>query len=148
MPVLFASVAAVSSAASSSSSFNIQPFFVLIIVGIALLSTFIKAAARKRNNKQNKNHYPNNQHTPNSAGRTGVAHPQMNAPYVGTLLNGVPMRNYDTAHGHQTTGFANERMKAEAELKRQLDALDAARRNGQVTAEQYAVHREAIFKNF
>ncbi|MET4002658.1 MULTISPECIES: hypothetical protein [Arthrobacter] len=148
MPVLFASVAAVSSAASSSSSFNIQPFFVLIIVGIALLSTFIKAAARKRNNKQNNNQYPNNQHTPNSAGRTGVAHPQMNAPYVGTLLNGVPMRNYDTAHGHQTTGFANERMKAEAELKRQLDALDAARRNGQVTAEQYAVHREAIFKNF
>ncbi len=153
MPVLFASVAAVSSAASSSSSFNIQPFFVLIIVGVVLFSAFIKAAARKRNNKQNNNQYPNNQypnnqHTPNSAGRTGVAHPQMNAPYVGTLLNGVPMRNYDTAHGHQTTGFANERMKAEAELKRQLDALDAARRNGQVTAEQYAVHREAIFKNF
>jgi len=58
------------------------------------------------------------------------------------------MKNYDSSHGQQATGFANERMRAEAELKRQLDALDTARRSGQVTAEQYAVHREAIFKAF
>lgn len=58
------------------------------------------------------------------------------------------MRSYDSSPVHQGISFSNERMKAEAELKRQLDALDTARRNGQVTAEQYAVHRESIFKNF
>ncbi|MFQ4148560.1 hypothetical protein AAGW05_07675 [Arthrobacter sp. LAPM80] len=129
-------------AASSSSSFTIQPFFVLIIIAVVLFSTFIRAAGRKRRDGQQ------NTNNSNPAGRAGVAHQPTNAPFVGTLLNGVPMKNYDPAHGHQIANFANERMKAEAELKRQLEALDAARRNGQVTAEQYAVHREAIFKNF
>lgn len=130
-------------AASSSSSFSAQPFLVLIIIGVVLFSSFIKAATRK---KREQRANPYTQAKP--SGRTGVAHQPTNVPYVGTLLNGVPLNNYDTSHGHQTTGFANERMRAEAELKRQLDALDVARRNGQVTAEQYAVHREAIFKNF
>ena len=130
-------------AASSSSSFSAQPFLVLIIIGVVLFSSFIKAATRKKR-EQRANPYTQTK----PSGRTGVAHQPTNVPYVGTLLNGVPLNNYDTSHGHQTTGFANERMRAEAELKRQLDALDVARRNGQVTAEQYAVHREAIFKNF
>lgn len=141
-------------AASSGSSFSFQPFFVLVIMGVVLFSSFIRAAARKSRTTRNPPHQPGvpRQAKPTQptarAGRSGVAHQPVETPYVGTLLNGVPLQNYDTSHGHQTTGFANERMRAEAELKRQLDALDAARRNGQVTAEQYAVHREAIFKNF
>lgn len=137
------SLAVGSVAASSSSSFSLQPYFVFIIIGAALLSSFIRAASRKRRANQENHQAP--------TGRAGVAHPaqpQANTPYAGTLLNGVPLKNYDAGHGHQTTGFANERMRAEAELKRQLDALDTARRNGQVTADQYAIHREAIFKNF
>ena len=140
MPVMIESLAAGSLAASSPTSFNVQPYFVLVIVGVVLLSSFIKAAGRKRR--------ANRATAANPAGRIGIAHQPTNAPYVGTLLNGVPMNNYEGSHGHQTTGFANARMSAEAELKRQLDALDAARRSGQVTAEQYSVHREAIFKNF
>ncbi|MDJ0317054.1 hypothetical protein QMG40_07650 [Arthrobacter sp. H35-MC1] len=139
---MLGSLAVGSVAASSSSSFSIQPFFVLVIVAGVLISTFAKAAARKKRANQG------NPNQPHPTQRVGVAHQANNVPYVGTLLNGVPMRNYDNTHGHQTTGFANERMQAEVELKRQLDALDAARRSGQVTAEQYGVHREAIFRNF
>ncbi|MHA7305094.1 hypothetical protein ACX80E_07600 [Arthrobacter sp. TMN-49] len=130
-------------AASSSSSSGVQPVFILLIVGVVLLSAYLRSASRKRRAARENIYNP-----PSPTGRPGVAHQPSNAPYVGTLLNGVPLRNYDTSHGHQTTSFANERMKAEAELKLQLDALDTARRNGQVTAEQYAVHREAIFKKF
>lgn len=146
--------AAGSVAASSSASINIQPFFVLIFVGVIMVSSFIRAAAnksRKRQANQQQRTAPQRspQQTPGApAARSGVAHHASDVPYVGTLLNGVPLKDYDAGRGHQTAGFANERMRAEAELKRQLDALDAARRNGQVTADQYAVHREAIFKNF
>ncbi|WP_139244265.1 hypothetical protein [Arthrobacter alpinus] len=142
------SLATDSLAASSSTSFSIQPYFVFVIIAVVLVSSFVKASARKRRaNRENPN-TPFNQAQARPSGRAGVAHQPGNVPYVGTLLNGVPINNYDSSHGHQTTGFANERMRAEAELKRQLDALDTARRNGQVTAEQYAVHREAIFKAF
>ncbi|WP_157884026.1 hypothetical protein [Arthrobacter alpinus] len=142
------SLATDSLAASSSTSFSIQPYFVFVIIAVVLISSFVKASARKRRaNRENPN-MPFNQAQVKPSGRAGVAHQAGNVPYVGTLLNGVPINNYDSSHGHQTTGFANERMRAEAELKRQLDALDTARRNGQVTAEQYAVHREAIFKAF
>lgn len=152
VPLVSVSLTAGAVAASSNGSSGIPPFMVLIVVGLVLFSTLVNAASRKRAANR-KNPY---QQAPASSGRPGVAHqpqrssgqPTINAPYVGTLLNGVPMTNYDAGHGHQTAGFANERMRAEGELKRQLDALDAARRNGQVTAEQYAVHREAIFKNF
>ncbi|MGP9500735.1 hypothetical protein ACT3TS_00800 [Specibacter sp. AOP5-B1-6] len=141
---MLGSLAEGSVAASSSASFNIRPYFVLVFIAIVLISSFVKAAARKKRAAQANPYAQTNQ-----AGRVGVAHqPTANVPYVGTLLNGVPLGNYDNSHGHQTTGFANERMQAETELKRQLDALDTARRNGQVTADQYAVHREAIFKNF
>lgn len=152
VPLVSVSLAAGSVAASSNDSSGIPPFMVLIVVGLVLFSTFVNAASRKRAaNRKNAHHQPSA-----PASRVGVAHqpqrhgaqPVTNAPYVGTLLNGVPMHNDDAGHGHQTAGFANERMRAESELKRQLDALDTARRNGQVTAEQYAVHREAIFKNF
>ncbi|WP_218711824.1 hypothetical protein [Arthrobacter sp. BF1] len=143
MTLMFEPLAAGTVAASNSSSFSTPPYFVLIIIGVVLLSSLIKAASRKKR-EQRANPYV----ATKPSGRTGVAHQPTNAPYVGTLLNGVPLNNYDTSHGHQTTGFANERMRAEAELKRQLDELDTARRNGQVTAEQYAVHRETIFKNF
>ncbi|WP_207345952.1 hypothetical protein [Arthrobacter sp. E3] len=149
MPFVLESVAVGSLAASTSASFNIQPYFALIIIGAVLLIPFLKAASRKRrSNRAN----PYNPAKP--SGRTGAAHQPggatypANAPYAGTLLNGIPMKNYDSSHAHQGVSFANERMKAEAELKRQLDALDSARRNGQVTAEQYATHREAIFRNF
>ena len=143
MTLMFEPLAAGTVAASNSSSFSTPPYFVLIIIGVVLLSSLIKATSRKKR-EQRANPYA----ATKPSGRTGVAHQPTNAPYVGTLLNGVPLNNYDTSHGHQTTGFANERMRAEAELKRQLDELDTARRNGQVTAEQYAVHRETIFKNF
>lgn len=143
MPLVLVPLAVGPVAASSGASLNIQPYFVLIIIGIVLFSSFVRAAGRKRRANRATPYQP-----AAPSGRAGVAHQAGGAPYVGTLLNGVPLNNYDTSHGHQTTGFANERMVAEAELKRQLDALDAARRNGQVTAEQYAVHREAIFKNF
>lgn len=143
MPIMAEQLATSIVAASSSSSSGFSPLFMLAVVGVILLSIFTRSANRKRRAARDNIYNP-----ANPTGRAGVAHQPGSAPYVGTLLNGVPMQNYDTSHGHQTTGFANERMKAEAELKRQLDALDTARRNGQVTAEQYAVHREAIFKNF
>lgn len=153
--VMFGLLAMDSIAASSTSSFSIQPFFVLVIMGVVLISSFARAANRKKRSQQTSTHAG----TPaqpvagassgaNPAGRRGVAHQASGTPFVGTLLNGIPLQDYDNSHGHQTTGFANERMRTEAELKRQLDALDAARRAGQVTAEQYATHREAIFKNF
>ncbi len=154
MPVLFMPVAAGSVAASSSASVNIQPFIVFIFIGLVLISSFIRAAARKSRNQQANRQqqtmaHPVPQQKPGSpTGRAGAAHHASDVPYVGTLLNGVPLKDYDAGRGHQSTGFANERMKAEAELKRQLDALDTARRNGQVDADQYAMHREAIFKNF
>lgn len=144
MPVMIDSLAMETVAASSSGSFSIQPYFVLVIIAVVMISSFLKAAARKKRARQT-NVVPTITSVP---GRAGVAHQPLAAPYIGTLLNGIPLANYDSSHGHQTTGFANERMRAEAELKRQLDALDTARRAGQVTAEQYAVHREAIFKNF
>ena len=144
MPVMIDSLAMDSVAASSSGAFNIQPYFVLVVIAVVMISSFVKAAARKKRARQTRV-MPTTTSVP---GRAGVAHQPMAAPYVGTLLNGVPLANYDSSHGHQTAGFANERMRAEAELKRQLDALDTARRAGQVTAEQYAAHREAIFKNF
>lgn len=155
MTVMFEPLAVDSVAASSNASFSMQPFFVLIIIAVVLLSSFIRAANRKKRAQQARppvgtaaQPHIAAQPGANPAVRQGVAHHATGVPYVGTLLNGVPLQNYDTSHGHQTTGFANERMRAEAELKRQLDALDTARRAGQVTAEQYAVHREAIFKNF
>lgn len=143
MPFVLESVAVGSVAASSSGVGALQPLFVLIIIGIVLLSSFIRAASRKRRANQASPYT-----TAKPAGR--ATHQQHNAPapYTGTLLNGVPLRNYDTSHAHEGISFANERMKAEAELKRQLDALDTARRNGQVTPEQYTLHREAIFRNF
>ena len=136
-------------AASSSGVGGFQPFLVLIIIGVVLLSSFVRAASRKRRANRASPYT-----TAKPTGRTGVAQQPggatypANTPYAGTLLNGVPMKNYDSSHAHQGVSFANERMKAEAELKRQLDALDAARRNGQVTPEQYTAHREAIFRNF
>ncbi|WP_104091467.1 hypothetical protein [Arthrobacter sp. GMC3] len=130
-------------AAASSSSAGLQPWFVFIIIAVVLLSSFVRAASRKRRTRDAGQYAP-----ASPTGKPGVAHQATPVPYAGTLLNGVPMKNYDSAHGHQTGGFANERMRAEAELKRQLDALDTARRIGQVTAEQYAVHRDAIFKAF
>lgn len=143
MPIMVGPLTASTVAASSSSAAELQPLVMVLIVGGILLSAYVRSANRKRRaareNIYNQTHLKE---------RTGVAHQPSGTPYVGTLLNGVPLNNYDTSHGHQTTGFANERMRAEAELKRQLDALDSARRSGQVTAEQYAVHREAIFKNF
>lgn len=142
-------------AASSTPSFSIQPSFVLVIMGAILLSAFVRAANRKKRSQQARPHggalghsQPVPQPGAPADGHHGVAHQAAATPYVGTLLNGVPLQNYDSSHGHHTTGFANERMRVEAELKRQLEALDAARRAGQVTAEQYAGHREAIFKNF
>ena len=124
-------------------------------MGVILFGSFIRAASRKKRSQQERRQAGNfGQPQPgprpgaHPAGHRGVAHQAAGTPYVGTLLNGVPLQNYDSPHSHHTTGFANERMRAEAELKRQLDALDAARRAGQVTAEQYAGHREAIFKNF
>lgn len=145
-------------AADSTGSFSVQPFIVFAIIALALLSSFVRAANRKKRAQQANPHQqaPQLQRPQaNQAGRNGATQQQRpasksapGAQYSGTLLNGVPMKNYDNPYGYQATGFANERMRMEAELKRQLDALDVARRAGQVTAEQYAAHREAIFKNF
>ena len=115
---------------------EIMPFMVFIIIALAMAGSFIRAANRKKRARQA------------PASRPGVAHPPEASPHTATLLNGIPLKSYNTVHGQQAAGFANERMRMEAELKRQLDALDVARRAGQVTAEQYAGHREAIFKNF
>lgn len=139
-------------AVDSTASLSVQPFIVFAIVALVLLSSFFRAANRKKRAQQ----APQLQRPQaNQAGRNGAAQqqraatkPTPGAQYSGTLLNGVPMKSYDNPHGYQATGFANERMRMEAELKRQLDALDVARRAGQVTAEQYAAHRESIFKNF
>ena len=141
-------------AATSSGSESLPPWIVLVVIGVVLVASFTKAASGRRR-ARNASPYavtprPAQPGRPSQSGynHPGIAHQPSGVPYVGTLLNGVPMKSYDAVQGHQTMGFANERMKAEAELKRQLDALDAARRAGQVTAEQYSVHREAIFRNF
>ncbi|ALE05252.1 hypothetical protein AL755_06795 [Arthrobacter sp. ERGS1:01] len=128
----------------------------LVVVGVILVVNFMKATNRRRRANQPPtpgvsqpvNHQQPGRPQQNGSRQNGTARPQPGAPYVGTLLNGIPMNTPGTLHGQQGAGFANERMRAEAELKRQLDALDAARRSGQVTADQYAAHREAIFKNF
>ncbi|NVM97647.1 hypothetical protein [Arthrobacter sp. SDTb3-6] len=125
-------------AASSSGSGAVPPWLILVFFGVALVASFVRASSRR---KRTRNAPPRGIQS-----RTVRQDPPI--PHGGTLLNGVPMKAYDNAQGQQSMGFANERMRAEAELKRQLDALDAARRAGQVTAEQYAAHREAIFKNF
>lgn len=130
-------------AASSFSSASLQPWIVFVVVALVLLVNLTKAMGRRKRANQNPTYG-----TPTQNGQRGAAHQPAGTPQVGTLLNGVPMNTPGTLHGQQGGGFANERMRAEAELKRQLDALDAARRSGQVTAEQYAVHREAIFKAF
>ncbi|WP_146238888.1 hypothetical protein [Arthrobacter livingstonensis] len=147
-------LAAGDAAASSSSFASLQPWIVLVIVGVVLVASFSRAANRRKR-ARNASPYATTPHPvqPGRPSQSGYSQPAVvrqpaGVPYVGTLLNGVPMKSYDAVQGHQTAGFANERMRAEAELKRQLDALDAARRAGQVTAEQYAVHREAIFKSF
>lgn len=137
--------------ASSSSSSPLPVWVFIIVMVIAVISTVTKAVNRKNRAKNTAVYTPGVAVTPGVAARpgiNGVAHQPTSAPYVGTLLNGVPMKPYDTGNGYQGAGFANERMRAESELKRQLDGLDAARRAGQVTAEQYAVHRDAIFKAF
>lgn len=66
--------------------------------------------------------------------------------YMGTTLNGVRIGN--TSGSNYAGGFAAERLAAESALRRQLEGLDAARRAGQIDAEQYEAHREAIFKRF
>ncbi|WP_288025888.1 hypothetical protein [Arthrobacter sp.] len=149
-------------AAPSSGSGALPPWFILVFLAVVLVASFARAASRRKR-ARNASPYAT---TPRSGRPGGPVYSQPGGPqsvhqatpgtvqqspaipYGGTLLNGVPMKSYDAVQGHQTIGFANERMKAEADLKRQLDALDAARRAGQVTAEQYAAHREAIFKNF
>ena len=148
MPNMFDSVAADSVAASASGTAGLQPSLVLVIIGAVLLSSFLRAASRKRRARQGNPTTQANPGRPVPHPSSPVPHPSGKVPFSGTLLNGVPMRSYDSSPVHQGISFSNERMKAEAELKRQLDALDTARRNGQVTAEQYAVHREGIFKNF
>lgn len=130
-------------AASSFSSASLQPWIILVVVVLVLLVNLTKAMNRRKRANQN----PTYGSTTRPAPR-GAAQQPAGTPYVGTLLNGIPMNTPGTLHGVQGAGFANERMRAEAELKRQLDALDTARRGGQVTADQYAAHREAIFKNF
>lgn len=151
MTFVLVPLAAGSVAASSTSSFSLPPYFIFIIIAGGLIISYFRAAARKKRAEQANPHLaaPAHQHPqaklPQQA---GTAHQPGAAPYVGTLLNGVPLKNYDSSHGHQTTGFMNARMQAEAELKRQLDALDAARRAGQVDADQYAAYREGIFKKF
>lgn len=121
-------------AASAEGSFSFQPFLVVLLAAVAVVSSFIRAAARKKRSRTPAA-------TPPGTDRNAGPHPT-------TLLNGVPLKGHNTPLGTHEAGFAHERMRVEAELKRQLDALDAARRAGQVTAEQYAGHREAIFKNF
>lgn len=123
-----------SAASSAGGSSSLQPFIVFVVIAVIMVSSFIRAANRK---KRAQSPVP---------GRTNKAHDASQQPV--TLLNGVPLKSYDTPYGHQGTSFANERMRVEAELKRELDALDAARRAGQVDAEQYAGHRDAIFKRF
>ncbi|MBP2411383.1 hypothetical protein JOF48_000182 [Arthrobacter stackebrandtii] len=151
MTVVLVPLAAGSVAASSPSSFSLPPYFIFIIIAAGLFISFFRASARKRRAEQANPHLaaPAHQHPQAKLPQqTGTAHQGGTAPYVGTLLNGVPLKGYDSSHGHQTTGYLNERMQAEAELKRQLDALDAARRAGQVDADQYAAYREGIFKKF
>lgn len=148
-------------AAVASDGIRGIPWLFWVAAAVVTLNMIANARKKKRQRAQGngqpaqrRNPHPNVPAHPhpqaNTAGRTGVAHgsPAQNAPYVGTTLNGVPLKDYDTSHGHHSTGFANERMRAEAELRRQLDSLDAARRAGQVSAEDYAGYREAIFKNF
>lgn len=124
-----------------------QPWFILVFFGVILLANFARAASRRKR-ARNDSPYAASRPGTTPQGRPGTAPQQAQVPAGVTLLNGIPMKGYEAAHGQQAMGFANERMKAEAELKRQLDALDAARRAGQVTADQYAAHREAIFRNF
>lgn len=143
-------------AAAAGNSMDFQPWLVLVIIAVVLVSTFTRAVARRSRQRNDANQsaqtymlqgHNRQGRTPASRSAQSVRQP-VAAPFAGTLLNGVPMKNYDSTGGHQVRGFASERMLAEAELKRQLDALDSARRSGKVTAEQYALHREAIFKNF
>lgn len=110
-----------------------------MVVAAVMVGSFVRAANRKKRDRAAAPLRP--------GAATAATH------NTATLLNGVPLKSYDNPHGSPAAGFsgvgfANERMRVEAELKRQLDALDAARRAGQVSAEQYAGHREAIFKNF
>ncbi|MCC9067135.1 hypothetical protein [Arthrobacter cryoconiti] len=156
-------LAGVDVASSASTSSFFQPWFVFVIVGIAMLSSVLRAANRKkRAAEQSRNGYPSSGRSivaaslsrdstvsgQHAGGLQGTVARNTAVPYQGTLLNGIPIKGYGSDPNQMGAGFANERMKAEAELKRQLDALDTARRAGQVTAEQYAMHREAIFKNF
>jgi hypothetical protein len=125
-----------------------QPWFILVFFGVILLANFARAASRRKRARSDSPYAAAPRPGTVQQARPGTGPQPPQVPAGVTLLNGIPMKGYEAAHGQQAMGFANERMKAEAELKRQLDALDAARRAGQVTADQYAAHREAIFRNF
>ncbi|MGO4385835.1 hypothetical protein [Specibacter sp. RAF43] len=142
-------------AAGAGNSMDFQPWLVFVIIAVVLVANFTRAVARRSRRRNDANQpaqaYLMQGHNSQGRNASHTAQPgrqPVAAPYAGTLLNGLPMKSYDSPGAHQVRGFASERMLAEAELKRQLDALDAARRSGKVTAEQYALHREAIFKNF
>ena len=81
----------------------------------------------------------------NRPGQGSVGQPAL---HRATLLNGVPIPPSATDQAQYSNSYSMQRMLMEQELKRRLDALDTARRNGQVTAEQYSLQRDAIFKSF
>ncbi|WP_125609830.1 hypothetical protein [Specibacter cremeus] len=69
-----------------------------------------------------------------------------NAPFRGTLLNGIPIPGSAPRRTGHAESASMQRMLIEQDLKGRLDALDTARRSGRITAEQYASQREAIFR--
>lgn len=85
------------------------------------------------------------QQAQNRPGQGSVGQPML---HRATLLNGIPIPPSSTDQAQYSNSYSMQRMLMEQELKRRLDALDTARRNGQVTAEQYSIQRDAIFKSF
>lgn len=132
-------------ASTSNGNFSFGTLALVIVAVVGLLSSFAKNAAKRKAQRKKRGTGPAAQ-LARGRGSAPTAAAQQPVQNV-TLLNGIPIASYTNTAG-QSGGFANERMRAEAELKRQLDALDTARRAGLVNAEQYATQREAIFRRF
>jgi hypothetical protein len=169
--VLNVLVSATVSAAAPSSLGSVlgAAIWPIIIVAIILFSLANGRATQKRRQQQQQQPHPGapvqtrtyqgqpqqrpaqpgrpapNQQAQYRPGQGSVGQPTL---HRATLLNGIPIPPSATDQAQYSNSYSMQRMLMEQQLKQRLDALDSARRNGQVTAEQYSIQRDAIFKSF
>ncbi|AJT41464.1 hypothetical protein [Psychromicrobium lacuslunae] len=144
--------------AASNSGFSVFPWFFVIFVVLAIIGQLANARKRARAKQQNSQQY---QQPRPAANNVNYQAPPANFQAPAAPPNGyTPTPQFQQSPANnpsnwqqpaQTSsgmsGFASARWAAEQEMKRVLNELDQRRRAGQISAEQYAQEREAIFRN-